>query len=273
MKKAILALVLCLTHFVYAAPLLERSLDPQALAILGSTLGISEEGDFIEQTQKKWLRSQGTERWEMMELTQQQRLFVLEWAKEQGLFADWKPTSLSYDSALILGATTCRMQMRLDYLKQLWEEGVRFREIVWLTGERPLDDRIDRLTDRCTTESDAARAIWEESELPEQMRQLPVVFIAVPMHQEGNVYRRPNTEDTLIAWLETKPSARTCLFVSDQPFCGYQFAIVKSVLPDLFPFDLVGKGVDPSSHPAAAAITLDSIARWIYTEAISKATF
>lgn len=30
--------------------------------------------------------------------------------------------------------------------------------------------------------------------------------------------------------------------------------------------DLVGQSIDPMSHPSAAAITLDSIARWIYQE-------
>ena len=195
-----------------------------------------------------------------------QRLFVLKWATEQGLFAPWKPVSETYDKALILGATTSRMQMRLDYLEQLWNEGTRFNEIVWLTGDRPLDRRVDEPTDRCRNESEAAHILWEETDLPEEMRSLPVVFVAVPMKVEGSSLKRPNTEDTIFAWLEFYPEPCKALFVSDQPFCGYQFAIVKAILPNAFLFDLVGQGVDPTAHPAAAAITLDSIARWIYQE-------
>ena len=202
----------------------------------------------------------------MSELAPDQRAFVLNWAREQELFADWLPSSDSYDKALILGASTSRMQMRLDYLKKLWNQGVRFQEIVWLTGDRPLDARIDGLAGRCQNESEAAHIIQEESELPDDMRQLPITFIAVPMKGEGPVRQRPNTADTIIAWLQTSPSPCRALFVSDQPFCGYQFATVKSVLPDIFLFDLVGPGVDPYGHPAAAAITLDSIARWIYSD-------
>ena len=121
--------------------------------------------------------------------------------------------------------------------------------------------------DQCENESQAARIIWEETELPDSMRQLPVVFIAVPMKGEGPARQRPNTADTIIAWLQTDPDPCKALFVSDQPFCGYQFAIVKTFLPDSFLFDLVGAGVDPFGYPTAAAVTLDSIARWIYQEA------
>ncbi|MES2121912.1 MAG: hypothetical protein V4492_03935 [Chlamydiota bacterium] len=265
MKRWILFLAICLTRLCISAPLQDRTLDPQELLILGSALGIAEGSDFIAETQKRWLRPSGQERWEMDELSAEQRAFVLEWGKEHGLFAQWQPSLSSYDTALILGATTCRMQMRLDYLKELWNDGVRFEQIVWLTGDRPLDKRIDRQLDGCATESDAARSIWQITELPEEMRQLPVVFVAVPMFPG----RRPNTEDTIIAWLETQTATRTALFVSDQPFCGYQFAVVNSILPDAISFDLIGRGVDPHGHPAAAAITLDSIARWIYQESLS----
>ena len=80
---------------------------------------------------------------------------------------------------------------------------------------------------------------------------------------------RPNTQDTIIAWLKVSPQPCKALFVSDQPFCGYQFAVVKGSLPDAFQFDLVGAGADPTSHPAAAAITLDSIARWIFQDQLN----
>ena len=37
-------------------------------------------------------------------------------------------------------------------------------------------------------------------------------------------------------------------------------------MPKAFLFDVVGPGVDPTQHPAAAAVLLDSLARWIYQE-------
>jgi len=266
MKKLLVLLTLYLSCLGWTAPIQNRCIDPAALAQLASEMGMPENDDLVSFTQKHWLRKPGQERWEMQELTADQRLFVLNWAQQQGVFADWLPSKDLYDKALILGASTSRMQMRLGYLKKIWNQGVRFHEIVWLTGDRPLDKRVDDLLERCENESQAARIIWEKSDLPDGMRRLPVAFIAVPMKEDGPVRQRPNTADTIIAWLGTNPSPCQALFVSDQPFCGYQFAIVKTCLPDAFSFDLIGQGVDPCSHPAAAAITLDSIARWIYQE-------
>ncbi len=263
MKKWIFLLALCLSALMSASPIQDRRIDPEALSELAQALGISPDADLIAETQKQWLRKPGQERWDQTELSPEQRLFVLDWAEKQGLFAPWEPSCNHYDQALILGATTPRMQTRLDYLKECWQEGIRFKEIVWLTGERPLDPKVDALLDQCKNESEAAHLIWEEAELPEEMAQLPVVFISVPMKPSG---KRPTTEDTLIAWLQASPEPCKALFVSDQPFCGYQFAVIKTCLPPSYLFDVIGRGENPHSHLAAAAITLDSIARWIYQE-------
>jgi len=268
MKKWFFLLAISLCSLTFGTPIQERKIDSASLSQLAFALGIQKEADILVETQKQWLRKGKQERWEMAELSPDQRLFVLNWAAKEGLFAPWKPGCQTYDKALILGATTSRMQLRLDYLKELWNEGIRFDEIVWLTGDRPLDKRVDGLTDRCANESEAARILWEETDLPEGMRSLPVVFVAVPMKNEGSSLKRPNTEDTLVAWLKVSPEPCKALFVSDQPFCGYQFAVVKATLPDSFLFDVVGQGVKLNSHPAAAAISLDSIARWIYQESL-----
>lgn len=266
MKKWFLLFAVCFCTLAFASPIQDRKIDPTALAQLIAGLHISKDANIVNETQQRWLRKPNQERWEIAELSPDQKLFVLNWATEQGLFAAWKPFYKSYDKALILGGTTSRMQMRLDYLKQLWEDGVRFDEIVWLTGDRPLDKRVDDLTDRSSNESEAARVLWKETNLPEEMRNLPVIFIAVPMKMENSALKRPNTEDTIIAWLKAAPEPCTALFVSNQPLCGYQFAVIKANLPSSFLFDLVGPGVDSTSLPAAAAITLDSLARWIYQE-------
>ncbi len=266
MKKYFLLVALCFCSFVAALPIQDHKINPVALSDLALGLGIPSDANIIAETQKRWLRKAGQERWDIAELSPDQKLFVLNWATEQGFFSAWKPSNEAYDKALILGATTSRMQLRLDYLKQLWNEGTRFDQIVWLTGDRPLDQRVDGLTDRCNNESEAAHIIWEETDLPEEMKTLPVVFISVPMKKESLSVKRPNTEDTIVAWLQAAPEPCKALFVSDQPFCGYQFVVIKGALPDTFLFDVVGQGVDPNRYLAAAAVTLDSIARWIYQE-------
>lgn len=270
MKKWLILFTLFFYALSIAAPLQERKIDPPALALLASKLGLFPTEDIIAQTQKYWLRKLNQERWEVTELPLDKRLFVLTWAAEQGLFSDWKPACKEYDKALILGATTSGMQKRLDYLKHLWVQGTRFHEIVWLTGERPLDPRVDDFTEQCDTESKVACIIWAKSSLPEEMRTLPVLFITTPMKGEGLSRQRPNTGDTIITWLKIAPTCCKALFVSDQPVCGYQFAVVKTNLPKEFLFDVVGPGIDPSKYPNVAAITLDSVSRWIYQEKLIK---
>ena len=264
MRKAFFLFCLYLSQAIYSQPIQDHQIDLEALAELASYLHIPTGENLIEETQRRWLRRAGQERWDMAELSSEQRQFVLDWAEREGFFAPWKPLERSYDKALILGATTGHMRMRLEFLKQLWEEGVRFKEVVWLTGERPLDPRVDQLLERCANESEAARVLWEELEPASDMRKLPVLFVSVPMKEEGNMLKRPNTMDTIVAWLEQDPEPCKALFISTQPFCGYQFAVIKSGLPQEFLFDVAGPGANPSTHPAAAAITLDCVARWIY---------
>lgn len=265
LKTLCLCLMACMTS-LFSSPLEKRELDSSALEELFAALGV-DPARAVEQTQKEWLRKAGEERWHMQEIAPEKRQFVLEWGKKQKLFQAWEPTKMSYDKVFILGATTGRMETRLAFLKKMWKEGVRFQEVVWMTGDRPLDPQVDRLLDVCKTETDAAHYIWERAELDPQLRALPCVFIAVPMKEKEGKKLRPTTEDTVVAWLQTNPKPCTALFISDQPFCGYQFAVIKGSMPKEFGFDLVGAGVEAEKYPNAAAVVLDSLARTLYQQA------
>ncbi len=270
MKKIWMVGFLCLCQLSFASPMQDHKINPESLSQLASALDIPEGANILAETQKRWLRKPGQERWHVVELSPEQKSFVLNWAIEQGLYKSWKPLESKYDKAFILGATTSRMEKRLKYLKELWEEGIRFSEVVWLTGDRPLDKQVDGLFERCSNESEAAHLLWEEAALPKEMRKLSVVFSATPMKKEGTVLRRPNTADTIQEWLKTTSKPCKLLFVSDQPFCGYQFAVIKGCLPDSFPFDVVGKGLDPTSSSGSGAVILDTVARWIYQENLNN---
>ncbi len=270
MKKWIFCFTLCLSSFIVAAPMQNHHIDADSLSQLTALFGISEDADLIAETQRLWLRKPHQERWEMDELSNEKRCFVLNWGKKQGFFDPWMPLEQNYDKALILGATTGVMQLRLNYLKDLWNEGIRFNEVVWLTGERPLDLAVDKLTDRCSNESEAARILWAESDLPEELASLPLVFIEVPMKVVGASVQRPTTVDTLVAWLKVDTNPCKALFVSSQPFCNYQHAVIEAYLPETFLFDCVGPGVDPTRHPKGAAILLDAVTRQIYQESLKN---
>lgn len=261
MKCLLLILLAPFLHFLQAETMQNHQIDPKALSLLTQQLGIPTEANLVLETQKQWLRKPSQERWEVKELSEEQMSFVLSWAKENHFFEPWKPSAHEYDQALILGSTTTSMQERLDYLIKLWTEGIRFKTLFWLTGERPLDSRIDKLLDTCKTESDAARLIWERCSLA---KEVDAVFISVPMQMVDGVLRRPVTKDTIDAYLSKYSHPHSILVVSEQPFCLYQFAIVKATLPKKILFDVVGPGI--KKDVPKAAVILDTIARYIYVE-------
>jgi hypothetical protein len=264
MKSWLILFMTCMLNLTQAVPMQDHQIDPKALRELTSTLGIAQDGDIVAQTQMRWLRRPYQERWEVAELAEDQKEFVLKWASKNRFFDPWGPVSQSYDKGVIMGATTSVMQARLNYLAKLWKSGVRFKEVVWLTGDRPLDKRVDGFTDRCTTESDAARMVWDEADVPEEMHALPVLFVALPMKTVHGILIRPTTEDTIDGWIKKVPHPCSSLFVSSQPFCGYQFAVIKKTLPQSFSFDVVGPGIEKKE--SSAAVILDSIARWLFVE-------
>ncbi len=266
MKKSVLIFIVCLCNSLFAEPIQDRKINSSALLQLTTTLGIAQDADIVAATQKQWLRKGNLERWEMSELSPMQKNFVLKWANEQGLLDAWTPLNKAYDTAVLLGGATFRMEKRLSYLIELWNQGIHFDRIVWLTGDRPLDPKVESLASCCTTESEAARLLWEKANLPEQMRHVPITFVSAPMKTEGLITKRPGTRDIIKAWVDTAPESCSALFVSNQPFCGYQFAVIKSTLPKSIQFDLVGPSIDSKSLQAPAAVILDTVARWIYSD-------
>ncbi|MCH9613351.1 MAG: hypothetical protein SP1CHLAM54_03500 [Chlamydiia bacterium] len=264
MKSCVVCILLFCLSAVYGGAIVERGPDVLAFRDLATELGIAEDADLVEATQAKWLRQAGLERWEVEGLSEEQRTLVLEWAKNQGHFDAWEPSQRVYDVALILGSSTAHMEARLNYLIDQWNKGIRFDKVVWLVGQRPLDGRVDSMLDQFSTESEAARYIWEKSAVPDIMRTCEVVFIDVPMHLSG---ARPTTKDTIDAWVDVQASSCSALFVSTQPFCQYQFTVIKTFLPKQVNFEVIGPGVTDLSHPRGAAILLDNFARTLYQDA------
>lgn len=266
MKKISQFFILILVCFTQLFAIQHHQINEEAIRHLANEFGLTD-SDLLNATQKNWLRKPNQERWDMQELTLNQREIVIRWAESHGLFREGFPSKKTYDQAIIFGAATPAMQKRLEYLIQLWNDGIRFDQITWLTGERPLDPKVDDCLNECKTEADAAKVIWERASLPEEMRFLKVVFIATPPQKQRDSFRKANTQDTLVNWLECYPSHCSVFFVSNQPFCLYQSAVANSVIPDEYTFEVVGPSANPNGHHAMAAVVLDTLARFLYEEA------
>jgi len=260
----------------------------KALLQLLKIMNIEHDGTLrtiVKETQKKWLRPAGQERWE------EQNYFIYTNDTLSSLFEELyltqeiKPLKQQYTYAVLLGGSISDIRNRLSYLIRLWKDGIRFETIIVFTGKRPLDQNIDSLelllhNTHATlpfkqdwqvngqlpyTETEMIKFIFNQIKTPKAWNAIPIVFVDTPMQktENGNV-RRPNTQDTINEWLTVyHPEPGSILALSHQPFIGYQGAVLRKSLPVDFVIDTVG---DIDFENEGTATILDALARWIYNE-------
>ncbi len=238
--------------------------------------------DIVEKTQKAFLRQAGKERWEIADQTNHEKDQAIQLLNNLGLVQEVTPMQQEYEYALILGATVHPVRTRLAHLISLFKKGIQFKHIVVLGGQRPLDPNRESPEellkpktdfplkndwvlsgDLPKTETEMMRMVFDQAILPEEMQSTPIVFVDTPMQTtlNGNL-RRPNTPDTVVEWLKSNPNPGACLVLSNQPYVGYQDAVVQSVLSKEFSIDTVGQ----KATEKKIVIFLDTIARWLYQE-------
>ncbi len=258
-----------------------------SLLKLLEALNVSHDGflnSIVAATQNQWLREMGKERWNIPELSlnEADRKKIMALLAEIGCVSDIRPTHTEYDFALILGSTADDMEFRLNYLINCWQNGVRFHQLLFLTGARELDASADDVkilkdTSRIPvkkgwvfeedqmpkTETDLAHFILRKVQLPKELlRQITISVVSVPIQEDNQgVSHRPTTQDTIVHWMSMKPQSGSILAVSSQPYIGYQDIVLKSYLPHDFSVETVGPAAQPDEK---IAVYLDSLARWLY---------
>ena len=156
------------------------------------------------------------------------------------------------------------MTSRLKQLVKAWEKGVRFKKIIFLSGQRPLIPEIDQIEELITktigsdktqrardlarpnTESEAQRMIFLAVKVPEEMRQLPKQTINSPRGwlEEGR-WQRGNTRDSIKTWISANPLPGKALIVSNQPHVHYQHEVlIQELQPKGFTTDVTGEAAD-----------------------------
>jgi hypothetical protein len=233
--------------------------------------------------QSQWLRPPGKERWEVAKLNLAQQERFMANVTNLGLVNEIHPTQGYYDYACVLGASVSTIKARFAHLLGLWNSGVRFGQIVFLSGERPLcpefetrEALLENMPQHLSLRSDATDAPMPKNETEAmlfyyQNAQLPSEFLALPFqlvtakkkHLPNTTKRRPNTSDTVLTWLQYTPRAGSVLAISNQPHIGYQFAVLRNILPKSFELEVVGPAAHEKTNPA---IYLDAIARWTFAE-------
>lgn len=221
--------------------------------------------------QQKWLQA-NKERWEFEQLFEDQREAAFPFLQELGFIETIHAEQKHYSYALVLGATGKTMQRRLDFLYEEWQRGVRFDQIVLLTGQRDLNPMVEAYPENLQSETELFIFLFDHHPLKWLA---PMVVVDSPKQKlSSGEWRRPNTADTIRNWLATYPKEGTCLAISTQPFVGYQEAVLQFFLPDSYKLECVGPGnfngyanakadIENANCPYPVAIYLDSFAKWV----------
>lgn len=189
-----------------------------------------------------------------------------------------------YTGAIVHGGLISGVRLRLYNLIEQWNQGIRFAHLYFLSGERPLEsvyekDKLTEDSESCLkirkgwklvnlpkTECEMIQMVWDQSEVPEAMKQqVRVHFINVPMKREGTLYSRPTTGDTVEAWLQTAPPIGNYLVVSNIPYIVRQDVVIRTIAPVAYGFDTIGPAASFASQEVQMAIFCDELARLIFT--------
>ena len=237
-------------------------LSPQFLKLLEIT-GICEEGfcqNILKKTQEKWY--QPGERGEFQERFEEKFDLILPLIEEMGLFDEKRASFFCYEYCLVLGGDLENIKKRFKFLLEEWSRGVSFKQLIFLTGQRRLD-QMERLEDRSLkTETEMMQCVWSRfNHFPETLRKIrPIIVDAPPVLSKG----RPTTESTVMEWLRNHdPKPGKVLSISSAPYIGYQNSVLVYLLSPHFKVDTIGCG---SSREVPLSILIDDLAKWFLWE-------
>lgn len=242
----------------------------------------------VEKTQTDWLRPAGKERWQTneVELNENDKKKALDCFSELGCLNEIKPTQESYDVCFVFGATASRMVSRIATAINLNKKGIKYKKLILLTSQRPRDKEIEneeafilkkndnRLKVKKNwkydgiepkNENELAEIIVNQISFPQNfLKNIKIEFINTPMQKnDDGSMRRPNTGDTIKKYLENSPTAQKCLFISNNPYIGYQHSVAKTYMPSNYTVETVG---DAASKNEKISTLFDNLARWAWQE-------
>lgn len=196
----------------------------------------------------------------------------------------------SYTYALVVGGFVGTIKARIGYLKMLWDQGIRFENIIFLTGQRPLEsntwdskeevcqDNLKNLPIKAdwsfdssvayATEYDMVKIVYDQLNFPPDLQKIPVVFVNTPLQKNEHEESQPLfAGEEVECWLATHPLPGTCLAITNQPYVAILDAILHNRLPSSFgTVDTVGYAINRRYH--SVPMWLGAVSWLLYEEAL-----
>ena len=213
----------------------------------------------VQKGQEMLLRKKGQERWEIGAVFEEKRTELLPYLEQLGFVKAVAPMPDLYDYFIIFGFATSDMKNQFDYITPFIQSNtVQAKKVILLTSSLPLPEQFKRY-DFGETEAALMRGLFKQSILSGK----PYQCIEVPMIAEHNRMRRPTTQDTIEAWLATRPVPGSCLALSAQPFIRRQSSLLQALLPSSFTITPAGPEAEDDTP---IGLYLDELARAMYQE-------
>ena len=254
--------------------------------------------DVVAKTQQHWIAVRagmgGKERTDLHDsVAQQNQVTAVEaLARQMGLLDAKMPSLTHYDYGVCLGSFLDGVRMRLAMLVDLWQKGIHFDTLVFLTGERDLRSgvgQIESLDQLCNpsksplpfkkgwklpegapyaTEYDMVRLVWEQVELPDEMAKAltdKVIFVNALRGDKPRV----TTSDTYITWLKQHlPKPGTIVAPSHPLVWTHQDLVGKNVLGESFTLDTIAPAVPEKMltqyRTSLVSLVHDTVAKCLY---------
>ncbi len=223
----------------------------------------------VDATQQAWLRPNGLERWQCDDRYASRKAEFWPLLEEAGLTDEVAPSRSCYKYAIILGSNCYTVLARLKYFMELVQNGLAFEKILLLGSGRLLERYeqeflADLSCENCQNEMDMMEAVWTQKAAA---LQIPIMAVSTPLKEVEGKLVRPTTMDTIFTLHRQYPQEQSLLFISSQPYIGYQRAVAAKVLQA--PAEACGPKIPYQNYIEGrpkVSVCLDSLARQIYVE-------
>ncbi len=253
-----------------------------------------------EKLQRSWLRKPGIERYQLSDdiLSHSQKANLLVAFQELGLYDEMPPIKehdkyRKYDCAILLGALQSRVEMRLQYILDLWKQGVRFDRLYVLSGHRKLvaehEPIMAELTKLKIDRNETNMMIFIVTKMMQEQKiikenELEIIYVYAPAEPNAS---RANTTDNLNSWKNQfgtegtiSQKDKSLLLISNQPYAAYQATVAYKILSEQYSHAIeavnhqdnrmkLANGYDiemvaPKGKPDVLMASLDTLARELY---------
>ena len=203
------------------------------------TAGVENLETAVKQSNFRWIRPKGFERWDVYSLFDNSvRSALTKKIKRSAIAKEKMPLKKHYDAVVVYGATTSRVKGRIGFLIRLHKMGITWDKIYLLGSTRDLkignesDQEMAKVLEKkgiVPTEMTMMNDTWQQTPMPESLKAIAVVSIQSGERSDGT---RATTEDTLVDMIKdtNNVEGKNFLFISNNPYICYQDAVAKRVL-------------------------------------------